>query len=216
MKTLIEFIRESGQDTGLIDEMVQDYLKNFGSSNICSAVETAIKNTNNILEVFNKNQLAEYVNGQMLGRIIEKELAKSCDFNGFTFRQGSEGKDEKDIECESVGEYLDEKYNDILGNVKEKHNYGIELKCTQSSKPVGNKSYAMDPTDDNTRKGKQSFYITITNIHWKNGSGENLSAQITNYNIYFGFLRQIDWKGAAKGNSASVVPDAWKRMIRLK
>lgn len=212
MQPLFNYILEANQDVELIDKMVNEYLENVGRGIIKAAVDNAISNTNNILKVFNDNNLAEYVNGQMLGRIIEKELAKSCNFGGFSFRQGSEGKDEKDIECISIGKKLPEEYNAILGDIDNPHNYGIELKCTQRSKPVGNKSYAMDLTDDTTHKGKQSFYIVITNIHWGKGT---TNANITSYNVYFGFLRQMDWKGAAKGNSASVVPDAWKRMIRL-
>ena len=215
MERLSNYILEANQDVEVIDKMVNDYLEIIGRGNVRAAVDTAISNTNGILKVFNDNNLAEYVNGQMLGRIIEKELAKNCDFNGFTFKQGSEGKDEKDIECIGIGTRLPEEYDVILGDVNNPHNYGIELKCTQGSKPVGNKSYAMDPTDDTTRKGKQAFYIVITNIRWRSGSGENITAQITSYNIYFGFLRQMDWKGAAKGNSAAVVADAWKRMIKI-
>ena len=212
----LENINEANVDSSLITEMTQQYINLLGENNILDAVRDALENkTNNILDIFNKNSITEFVNGQMLGRIIEKNLASGRTIGGFAFRQGSEGRDEKDIECVSIGgQRLDEKFNEIIGNVDDAHNYGIELKCTQGSRPVGNKSYAIDVTDDSTKKMKQSFYIIITNIKWGKGTA---NLRINSYNVYFAFLQQKDWVGANKGNSASIRPDVWKsdRIIQL-
>ncbi len=209
MKGLNQYIVEANQDINLINNMTLDYINMLGINNIKSAVVTAINKTNNILKIFNNNEIADILNMQMIGRIIEKMLAECCNFNGFMFQQGSEF-DEKDINCTKIGEKLPEKYNKILTDISNPHNYGIELKCTSYPKPIGNKSYAIDNITDKTRKNKQSFYIIITNI--KYGKGTN-NVNITNYKVYFGFLRQSDWKGGSSGNAAYIPDTSWRNLM---
>lgn len=180
-------------------------------------IQNAIDETNKILKIFSDNGIAGFVNGQMLGRIVEAKLAESMkDVKGFTFEQGSEASNDKDIECKECPKELFE-----LGLGDYAHFYGIELKCSQGTGITGNKSYALDVADGegkSTKSNKNAFYFLInykapieipqtvdgqTSKDVANNIKVNNFA-ITKYTCYFGFIEQNDWVYGDKGNAASL------------
>lgn len=230
MKHLLELVNESllterQQQENKYDaeyiSLTKEYLNILGEQNIKNSVQTAIDETNLLLskikDAVGYDLAKKIMNGQVIDRIIEGELAKSMNgCGGFSFKQGSEGKNDKDIECISIGSKIDTKYNDLEVSPGIKfdsnlaHSYGIELKCSQKNSIIGNKSYAQDEASKGSKKDKYSFYILITKLT------PDPNLQITsNYGIDFCFLTQSDWLAAAKGNSAKIVAID-DRIIKLK
>ena len=216
MTNLFDYIVEresySNENDAQYKELAEVYLNLLGGpSALKEKVETAIAKTNEIIktifDALGSDLTKKIVNSQVIGRIVEGELAKSLNgLGGFSFVQGSEGKNDKDIECVKNGGTVDKKFDDlqVANGIKfissSAHSYGIELKCTQSNTVIGNKSYANDESSERSKKDKYSFYILLTKLK----PDSNFVIQ-NNYNIQFCFLTQSDWKAAAKGNSAKIV-----------
>lgn len=254
MKQLNTFISEMHNSKYNADEYKEDkrheplkklaetYVDYVSISNIKKSVDEAIDETNKLLKLMYDNGIAEFVNGQMLGRIIERKLAQSIgeSWDGFKFKQGSEASEDKDIECENVPkEFIDKIKNLNIElnssiNLDKPHAYGIELKCSQGAGITGNKSYALDISDENsksTKSCKDAFYILINykapvEIPISASDVDSTSAKkikennfsITSYNVHFGFIEQNDWVYGDKGNAASLKMGILKekRLIKIK
>lgn len=221
-----------------LKDIAQAYIDAIGGTNaLFKCVDKAIQETNKILQLLYNNGISEFVNGQMLGRIIERKLAESIDLDGITYEQGKEASNDKDIECTSVSDDIKDKVKKIAGNklkvnLDKPHAYGIELKCSQGSGITGNKSYAIDIDDGKgIKSSKDAFYILI---NYKgpieitdtvdDQSSEDIKNNlhkkfiITNYSAHFGFIEQNDWVYGEKGNAASLKMGILKekRLIKIK
>jgi len=213
------------------------YIENvFSKEQLLQFVENGISKTNNILKIFGDNDISEFVNGQMLGRIIEKNLAESFPHNedGFNYKQGSEGDSDKDINCVGAPkEVINTLKKYILDNpdIPEENHiknintnfFGIELKCSQGSDIVGNKSYAID---GDGKKEKSSFYLLINyklNENIPNNASESQENKqinkkylsIDKYSVYFGYITSDCWWYGNKGNAASLKLSKLKETNRL-
>lgn len=190
-----------------------------GAEKIKSMVEEAVSRINREIDIIVGNDMTHWVTGsgagRVLGGIFEHHIAEvlgNFDSN-FQFRQGTEGK-EKDFTCVSCSKYLDEKFEPILGDIYNPANYGIELKTSKYNRPEGNKSYAADAKNVNSKKCKDSFYIMITKR-----THDHVTHRISDdYNVYFGFIQQHDWRPAESGSSSSIYPHIWNsdRIIRIR
>ena len=244
MKELVKFINEMHNSEYNADKYKEDkrheplkklaqvYVDYVSIDKIKTSVDHAIEETNKLLKIMKDNGLSEFVNGQMLGRIIERKLALSIgnSWDGFKFHQGQEASDDKDIECETVPQEFKRKFidkikslgiklNDLI-DLNNAHSYGIELKCCQSSGITGNKSYALDIADangKNTKSCKDAFYILINykapveipiSVNDVDSNSVKKIGQtefkILSYSVYFGFIEQNDWVYGDKGNAASL------------
>ena len=221
-----------------LKDIAQAYIDAIGGKYaLLKCVDNAIKETNKILQLLYDNGISEFVNGQMLGRIIERKLAESIDLDGITYKQGKEASNDKDIECTSVSEIIKDKVkklasNKLKVNLDEPHAYGIELKCSQGSGITGNKSYAIDIDDGKgTKSSKDAFYILINykgpieivdtvDDQSSEDVKDNLHKKfiITSYSAHFGFIEQNDWVYGEKGNAASLKMGILKekRLIKIK
>lgn len=211
------------------------YIENvFTKEQLAQFVQAGIDKTNSILKIFGDNDISEFVNGQMLGRIIEKNLAESFphDEDGFKYKQGSEGDSDKDINCESAPKNVIDaikKYISDNPDIPEENHiknisanfFGIELKCSQGSDIVGNKSYAID---GDGKKEKSSFYLLInyglnTEVPETPTDKENEPVKsrlvIKNYSVYFGYITSDCWWYGQKGNAASLKLSKLKETNRL-
>lgn len=253
MKELVKYINEMHNSEYNADKYKEDkrheplkklaqvYVDYVSIDKIKESVDNAIEETNKLLKLMNDNGISEFVNGQMLGRIIERKLALSIgdSWTGFKFQQGQEASEDKDIECKTVPQELidkiknlDIKLNDLV-NLNNAHGYGIELKCSQGSGITGNKSYALDIADGNsksTKSCKDAFYILINYkapveipISVNDIDSESIKKlgktefKISSYNVYFGFIEQNDWVYGDKGNAASLKMGILKekRLIKI-
>ena len=221
-----------------LKDIAQAYIDAIGGKDaLFKCVDNAIKKTNKILQLLYDNGISEFVNGQMLGRIIERKLAQSMDLDGITYEQGKEASNDKDIECTSVSDNIKDKVkklanNKLKVNLDEPHAYGIELKCSQGSGITGNKSYAIDIDDGKgTKSSKDAFYILINykgpieiadtvDDQSSEDVKDNLHKKfiITIYSVHFGFIEQNDWVYGEKGNAASLKMGILKekRLIKIK
>lgn len=146
-----------------------------------------------------------YCKGQLLGHMVETNLAEQMDgCGGFKFVQGKEQKNHKDIECIYAPYFLDKKYNSLPVSdesnfdVSTAHSYGIEVKFSTTKKISGSKSYAKDKHTARSKKDKYSFYILISNGRITD------DIQISDdFDVYFCFLVQEDWSAGDAGNFAS-------------
>lgn len=226
--------------------LAQEYINYVSIDKMKESIDNAIIETNKLLKLMHENGISEFVNGQMLGRIIERKLANAIgtSWKGFKFVQGSEASEDKDIECREAPKEFIDKMNDKIKslnidlnkliNLDNAHAYGIELKCSQGSGITGNKSYALDIADNtgkNTKSCKDAFYILInykapveipltvddqSSEDVKNNLHENFI--ITTYSAHFGFIEQNDWVYGDKGNAASLKMGILKekRLIEIK
>lgn len=211
-------------DFELRKQLNRDMISLIGKQNILNAVSDSISKVNELYERFNNIELSWLMAGevpllvgnyQTQGRYIEFAFARDRDINGFLFRQGDEHKNEKDAECYQIPKSLPEQYNVFLKDVCDPHKYGIELKTTSTGTPTGNKAVAggTEITEQSIKSDRDSFYLFITNIK----SGIKTShLEITDYNVYFGFLKQDDWVGGDKGAWSKVTKESRSSMIRLK
>lgn len=200
-----------------------DYLSVLNSDGqLYTCIKEAINSTNDVFDVFYSNGISGFLNGQMVGRIIETNLADQMkSINGFAYSQGQENSSEKDINCTVMPEDFD-----IDGIESLPYNYGIELKCSKGKGITGNKSYAKDI---NGRKDKASFYILI-NYEWPTDLPENnedvtqadllneYKFNIKSYTAYFCYLDKDDWWYGDKGNAASLKMGVLKqkRLLEIK
>lgn len=232
MKSLVSFINEmhkkdydaekyeNPETHKKYKDMAEKYVKYCGKENFKACIDKAIIETNKVLRIFLQNGITGFVNGQLIGHIIETKLVESLNFEGFTFKQGREISDNKDITCIKVSKDFLE-----LGNPAA---YGIEVKCSQGTGITGNKSYALDVTTDSKDKikpNKDSFYLLInytSNIKIPQTiDDQNAETIIVNNNVesfgiklkscYFGYIEQNDWMYGDTGNSASLKMPALKK-----
>ena len=149
----------------------------------------------------NDNHISSFINAKMISGIIEHYLAdEMSNINGFTFEQGKENSENKDICCKKINNKILEEdiFNDIDNELKF---FSIELKCTtRKSSITGNKSYAIDKSEK-SQKNKQSFYILIT---YDYSFDENKNITIKLRNAYFGYIVQDDWIYGDTGNSSEL------------
>lgn len=193
MKSIIEYINEVKKDVQFLAEVIEidgkhyykitDDIKIKNSEyypisfeDMNDLINNALNEVYKIIKIFNENELNDLL-VKSLGRIWERSLAKvSKDFS-----QGNENNLEKDL---------------IYDKEKE---FSVELKTTKNAgfTFTGNKSYAVD-IEEIQHKEKNSFYLFIKYKlnHDKNG--------ISDIKSFFGYVYQKDWKGASKGNSASL------------
>lgn len=198
-----------------------------GAKEFKKFVDTAIIKTNEVLKIFANNGISGFVNGQLIGRIIEAKLVESLNFKDFKFEQGVEISDNKDITCIKVSE-------DFL-NLGGPSAYGIEVKCSQGTEITGNKSYAMDVTTnskDSIKSNKDSFYLlinykapskipqTVDDQTIKDVANINKVKDfaITDYTCYFGFITQNDWIYGDTGNSSRLKMKVLKnkRLVKIR
>lgn len=177
-----------------------EYLNN--NNKLGEAIEAAFKNINeNILQIMNDNHISSFINAKMISGIIKHYLAdEMSNINEFTFKQGKENSENKDISCEKINDKILEEdiFNDINNPLKF---FSIELKCTtRKSSITGNKSYAIDKSEK-SQKNKQSFYILIT---YDYSFDENKNITIKLKNAYFGYIVQNDWIYGDTGNSSEL------------
>lgn len=179
------------------------------NNELAKAIYAAIDETNDLFNVFYKNNIACYITGQMVGKIIETNLAKQLsNINGFKFVQTRSDKSEKDFECISTPNLDNENYNIDKINTKTPKFFSIELKCTKGNQVAGSRSYAADLTKS---KEKSSFYIliyyempnlpdTFDDIE----SEENYKFHINHRTVKakFCYLEQTDWWYSTGGASS--------------
>lgn len=183
MKNLNSFILEE-KSVNLIPK-VKEYLDMLGEENLKTVIEKAISDSNEVIKTFKDENILEFINGHVIGRIIEKKLANRMkNINGFNYLQGRENRTDKDIICVKSPD-----------KAKESSYYSLECKTSIGSGITGNKSYAKDAPSENS-KDKNSFYILINNYKRVD--------EIETYNAYFGYIAQSDWEYSDKGNSSRI------------
>lgn len=182
MKNLNSFIL--GESENNLIPKVQDYLNLIGEKNLVNVINSTIEDVNGVIESFKKENVLEFINGHVIGRIIEKKLAGCINkTNGFEFQQGAENRTDKDIICTKCPDDKNPSY------------YSLECKTSLGPGITGNKSYAQDKKSENS-KDKNSFYILINNYKKVD--------TIKTYNAYFGFIEQKDWQFGNKGNASRI------------
>lgn len=197
-----------------------DYLAALNKGDkLYNCINDAIEQTNKILDIFYANKISKFLTGQMIGKFIETSLSESMtNVNGFEFSRGKENGIDKDIKCDGVPsgftiDGLDSSKEDI---------FDIELKTSKNNSFTGNKSYAQDA---NSKKSKNSFYILIKyNLskelpedNEKDNKEKNFRFKITDFEAYFGYLVQNDWRYGNTGNSAYLKTGVLKekRLIQI-
>lgn len=192
-------------------QLEEHYLKLLGAENIIRIIEESVVSYNGFIDKAKEYGYESVIgNGRSIGSIMEMEIAKRININGFKFKQGKEASNDKDFECISYGHRFNKKFTSIIGDIYNPHNYGIELKCSSGYRPVGNRGFAVS---DNKQKSKNSFYLCITNIKKDN------DYHISSYKIWFIYVEQRDWLPCREGggSSCSIMHDVWNdRVIRLK
>ena len=211
MKKLISFINEAHRKEYSLENTKNklyteysykyfEYLNN--NDKLGKAIEATFKNINdNILRIMNDNHISSFINAKMISGIIEHYLAaEMSNINGFTFEQGKENSENKDICCKKINDKILEE--DIFKDITEELKFfSIELKCsTKKSSITGNKSYAIDKSEK-SQKNKQSFYILIT---YDYSFDENKNITIKLKTAYFGYIVQNDWIYGDTGNSSEL------------
>jgi len=234
MKQLIDYISndnmldESTETPEVYKELITDYIRLFGNGDfeagkaaIVAAANAACAEVNKVINILAQNNILFVTRGQFVGRVFEtcfggnkKQGNHFLNINGFNFHQGIENSAEKDFECDMApkNQFTDEfneKWSQFAPNA---HSLGIELKCFQGSRPVGNKSYAND-ADDGLKGSKSSFYMLIGYRPVKDAEGNLTNVSIKALQMVY--LLQSDWVGAAKGNSASLKTTTSAKMITL-
>ena len=205
------------------EELNNAYLDLLGRDNLIAAVQDAVTKVNELYGIINNTHLSYLqpgelpgilVSHQQQGRIVESAFARNRNINGFCFHQGDEHANEKDAECHAAPISLEDRYSSLIGDTKDPHRYGIEMKTTSMAWPSGNKAVASGTniSQRSIKQDRDSFYLFLTRI--QSGIGTH-HLEITNYNIYFGFLRQDDWVGGSNGAWSGVSKEAKASMIRL-
>lgn len=211
MKSLTYFINEEHRKNYSLKKTKNKLYTNYSNKyfnylnkddKLTKAIETAFKKINeNILQIMNDNHISSFINAKMISGIIEHYLAdEMSNINEFTFKQGKENSENKDICCEKINDKILKE--DIFKDINNPSEFfSIELKCTTRKTSItGNKSYAID-NSGKSKKNKQSFYILIT---YDYSFDENKNITIKIRNAYFGYIVQKDWIYGDTGNSSEL------------
>lgn len=209
-KTNADYIKylKNNDDPNLFKQYAEEFVKIINKNNaLKTTIIDAINDTNNILNIFYENNIMWFVNGQIIGKIIESVLAKrlnnSSKLNGFSYKQSTSAKFEKDFVCTDFPKNEIDKIN--IFKDKSENFFDIELKCSQSSQIIGGKSYAADKL---SKKNKKSFYIFI-NYNKPNIPNEcendieinkKFIIDVDKINISICYLEQCDWWYSSGGS----------------